>query len=704
MLLLKEKGKEYNRYDGHELNQNVKGRTGSIFEGVTDSITDDGVLMGFRTFAAEVAVFDEFLRVIPSAAGVGHGDGHQNTGDKRTGKKSAESLSAVKTNSDRADNSENAGEKHFFQRSGSGDVNAFGVIRFLGSFHDAGELVELTTNFFDHLVGGFTNRVHGKSGEEHGEHTTDEETGDDFRFQKVDSVEVCDLRIGYEESQSGKSGRANGKAFADSGGGVTDGVKSIGDFTDFFGKLAHLSDTAGVIGDRAIGVNSDNGTGGGKHTNSGNGDTIEAESPVSAKDTDSDQKDRENSRGKTGGITADDAGAGAGLALTGDFLNRFVIAGGVILGDLTDGNTDDKADDNSYERHNASIEENTAEEEGSDNDDGGADISTKVELFGRILSFAVYKEDGNNGRKDTDSGKEQREERAVDFRDSVNGISKGDGGNDGTDIGLEQVGAHTGDVADVITDVIGDNSGVSRVIFRDTGFDFTDKVGTDVSRFGINTAADTTEESHSGSTEGETSDDGSEFSGFHSHEAGFGVKDDVGGGNTEETETDNAETHNGTAAESDFQCGRHTVFTGSVGGTDVGVGSRFHADITGENGEGGAYEEGNTGEDFDKEGYDSAKDHYKDSDHFIFAAKERHSAFANIAGDFFHPVIAFILFINPGFEHKSYYKSSDADDRNCVKKFVHKTFSLLFVNLFWAKRPTVVSQQLIIYRIGCISQ
>ena len=696
--LLQEQRKEYDGNNGHQFDEDVQGRTGGILERIADGVADDGVFMRLGAFAAEVSVFNVFLCVIPGATGVGHGNCHQNTGNKSTGKKSAKSFGAEKTDSDGADDGKNAGKKHLFQRSGSGDINAFRVIRFLGSFHNAGELMELTANFFDHLVGSFADGVHGQSGEEHGEHTADEESGNDFRFQKVDGGKVGDLRIGYEECKSGKSGGTDGKAFADSGGGVTDSIKSIGDLTDFFGKLAHFGDTAGVIGDRTVSVNGNNGTGGGKHTDSGNGDAVKAECPVSAEDTDSDQKDRENGGGKTGGITADDAGAGAGLALTGNFLNRFVVAGGVILGDLTDRNTNDKADDNGDERHDASVEESTAEEEGSDDNDRGADVSTHVELFGGVIGLTVYEEDGNDGRNNTNSGKEQREQRTVDFGNGVNGVSKGNGGNDGADVGLEKVGAHTGNVTDVITDVIGDNSGVSRVIFRDTGFDFTDKVSADVSSFGIDTAAYTAEESHGGSTEGETGDDGSEFTGFNSKKTGFRVEDDVSCGNAEKTETDNAKAHNGTAAESDFQSGRHTVLAGGIGGADVGVSCGLHADVAGENGEGGTDKEGDSGEHFDQKCDDGAEDHYENSNHFIFAAEERHGAFTDITCDFFHSVISFILFVDPGFEDKGDDQSGDADDRNCVKKFFHKTFSLLFVSLYLGERPTVVMQHLIIYR------
>ena len=61
-------------------------------------------------------------------------------------------------------------------------------------------------------------------------------------------------------------------------------------------------------------------------------------------------------------------------------------------------------------------------------------------------------------------------------------------------VGLEDVRAHAGHVADVVTDVIGDNARVARVVFRDTGFDLAHQVGADVGALGVDAAADTREQ------------------------------------------------------------------------------------------------------------------------------------------------------------------------------------------------------------------
>ena len=53
----------------------------------------------------------------------------------------------------------------------------------------------------------------------------------------------------------------------------------------------------------------------------------------------------------------------------------------------------------------------------------------------------------------------------------------------------KDVRATAGAVADVVSDEVSDDGGIARVIFRNAGFDFADKVGAYVSGLGINAAA-----------------------------------------------------------------------------------------------------------------------------------------------------------------------------------------------------------------------
>ncbi len=77
------------------------------------------------------------------------------------------------------------------------------------------------------------------------------------------------MAISSEESERGERGRTDGETLADGGGGVAHGVELVGASTDLFGEVSHLGDSAGVVGDGAVGVDSQLNTGGRQHTESG---------------------------------------------------------------------------------------------------------------------------------------------------------------------------------------------------------------------------------------------------------------------------------------------------------------------------------------------------------------------------------------------------------------------------------------------------
>ena len=90
-------------------------------------------------------------------------------------------------------------------------------------------------------------------------------------------------------------------------------------------------------------------------------------------------------------------------------------------------------------------------------------------------------------------------------------LERGDAEDDRRDerdlVRLEEVGRHTGAVADVVTDVVGDRRGVARVVFGDTGLDLADEVGADVGGLGEDAAADPQEQREQRATEPEADED-----------------------------------------------------------------------------------------------------------------------------------------------------------------------------------------------------
>jgi len=63
-----------------------------------------------------------------------------------------------------------------------------------------------------------------------------------------------------------------------------------------------------------------------------------------------------------------------------------------------------------------------------------------------------------------------------------------------TVIGLEQVGRHTGAVADVITDVVRNHGRVARVILGNTGLDLADDIRANIGALGEDAATESGED------------------------------------------------------------------------------------------------------------------------------------------------------------------------------------------------------------------
>ena len=217
-----------------------------------------------------------------------------------------------------------------------------------------------------------------------------------------------------------------------------------------------------------------------------------------------------------------------------DFLDAAVISRGIDLGDLADDHTNQKTGCDSPESTQRT-EQIAGEISGSSDNDSTADVSTAVQSSLRVLRFAgPGKHNADNRSKDTCNS--QHENKFYAFAAGICHSAQSQSGDDRAYIGLEQVSAHTGNVAYVIAYVISDSSRVTRIVFRDTGFNFTNKVSANVSSFGINTAANTGKQSDRACAQTKTSND-----------IDVTVKNKISYGKAGNTKTYNAETHYSTA-------------------------------------------------------------------------------------------------------------------------------------------------------------
>ncbi len=124
--------------------------------------------------------------------------------------------------------------------------------------------------------------------------------------------------------------------------------------------------------------------------------------------------------------------------------------------------------------------------------------------IGSAPSFPLYAEDTNHAGKETKCTHDEREENTGDTKDREERDTK----DHCTDVlgssGFEQVSTTAGTVTDVVPDKVSNGGRVPDVIFRDTGFDFANKICTDISCLGIDTSTELGKEGDKRGTETRT--------------------------------------------------------------------------------------------------------------------------------------------------------------------------------------------------------
>ena len=73
------------------------------------------------------------------------------------------------------------------------------------------------------------------------------------------------LVIGREQHQGAEAGRADGIAFGHRLGGVADRIERVGRFAHLFRQAGHFGNAAGIVGNRAEGVERNDDAGQSQH-------------------------------------------------------------------------------------------------------------------------------------------------------------------------------------------------------------------------------------------------------------------------------------------------------------------------------------------------------------------------------------------------------------------------------------------------------
>ncbi len=451
------------------------------------------------------------------------------------------------------------------------------------------------------------------------------------------------LGIGGKQNQSSESCGADGIALGNCLGGVADSVEGVGDGTDGIVHFRHFGNAAGVVGDRAVGVNSDNHAGHGQHGHCGNADAIESGKSVGKADGQADCKHRGRGGLQAYRKTRDDVGAVPGGGGFGNPLNRFVGAG-IVLRDHNNDNGQDQADQCRVKQVDGRDAVHFGHDvggykvEGNGGKDGGPEHAF-VQSAHDVFTFAHPDKEGSDNGGDNGNRAQQKREvngHGVSCKDQG---SQQHGGNDSYRVGLEKVGCHAGTVANIVPYVVSDGCRVARVVLGDTGFNFANQVGADVSALRKNTAAEPGKNGNQTAAEAQGHQGNHLVNQRHVLRAGAGHVGEVAG-NGGQGKTGHQHAGNRAAFEGQAQPRGQPFFTG-FRHPEIGQHGNPHSDIAGEIGGYSPYQKA-----YGRFGSQSQKNEHEDNDAddrhaFELAVQVGDGAFLDGVGDFDHFGIAF---------------------------------------------------------------
>lgn len=581
------------------------------------------VLTHLDAVNVDASLLDVLLGVIPSTTSVGGRDGHLDGGRDGASKKTSNGGGTKEnTGDERGAHDKNTREDHLAEGGVGGDLNAASVVgRAVAGLtgEETRDGVELTLDLLDHLVGGDTDGLHGHGSEPVRDESTDKESSKNDRGEDRD-VRLGETRAlgeGTKEGKTNEAGTANGKALSDSSGGVTSSVKSISDVTDLLRETSHLGNATSVITDRSVDINSEASGESAEHTEGSKRNAEHVEEGEGEVHHECEEEDRDDGTLVSKGKTVDDVGGSTGLTGLGNLASGLVRVAGVELSDETDEASGPETSPDAgagvepvtlevatVDTVNVEVggEGKVGDGEDSHGSEKGGDTDLDLEdlLDVRLLAHGGEvggNEGGQEAHEETDGGDHDGEH---DSSPAASAEARGGGGDDkgsagSLSKGAEEIRAHTGNIANVVTDVVSNGGGVTGVVLGDAAHDLAGKIGTNISSLGVDTTTDTAEESNGAATETEAGNTLEE-----SLVSGLVIKVvDLVVSHDEHVENNKAETaeskaHNTTSAE------------GSVEGSSPGVsGVHSHDGGAGVTENGDLHAEvsaGNRGESTDDEG------------------------------------------------------------------------------------------------------
>jgi hypothetical protein len=431
--------------------------------------------------------------------------------------------------------------------------------------------------------------------------------------------------------------------------------------------------TSSIVANGSVNINGKTSGKVGKESNGSEGNSVH----VANGERKVDDKGKYND-GDDGGLesksnTVDHVGGSSSLASVGNLTNRCVRMRSVVLGDETNGQTSNSSHDDtgsgSEGREGENGASNSAVElervrevvnggtvDGGDHENGGADELHLEGRFDIALSLDSLDVSSNEGaeqaNKDTNSRDDNGEAHGVPSTRNTDAASDDKSGASRFSETSEKIGSHTGDITDVVTNIVSNSGGVTRIILRDSVDDLSDQVSTDISSLGVDTSTNTAEHGNDGTSKTVSGKTLSEQDPL----IRVGVvhaEDNHSGVQHEQTKTAKGETHDGTGTEGSVEAFGPSGLLGRDGGTDVGVDSDLHSQVATGHGSEGSEKETDGSEETaghipagtpaDKDENEHRKNSTKPEADGVFSAEETLSSLVDGRIDLIETLCGFLL-------------------------------------------------------------
>mmetsp|Transcript_7661 Transcript_7661/g.28706 ORF Transcript_7661/g.28706 Transcript_7661/m.28706 type:complete len:524 (-) Transcript_7661:804-2375(-) len=472
--------------------------------------------------------------------------------------------------------------------------------------HESLNGTELASHLLDYIHSTLVHSIHGECSKDKWQKSTNQQTENHTLLQQIDggvsnSTSSCE---GIHQCESGENSTSNSKTFSCSSSSVTERVQSISLLTNLFWKSSHLSQSTSIISNRTVRISSQSYTQSTEHTNSSNGDTIytslsesslnhavSASSIVTevhaSQNGSANNNYRRSTRHHSHTQSLNDNSSTSSDTGTSNHLDRWIHISSKQLGAESNQNSAHQSENVAriqapcswvnlvvkYSENDSTSNQNI---EASSNHDSltNSPQETSLQILGVWISSwewnktcysGTYEKGSNNGAQNTSSSQVEWKSYSTCLEHFA---TQGGSSNYTSHIRLEQVTSHTSNISHIVTNIVGNNSRVSWIIFRNSSLNFSHQISAYISCFGKDTTSYTSKQGNGRSSETEST------------QCLYIAENEVKDSQYTQSESNNGHSHNGTSVESYMECVFETTNTSCMSSTHIGTSCNGHSDYS----------------------------------------------------------------------------------------------------------------------------